>query len=145
MGVDVCGRNPVSKSGESFQSNWQGWRPILSLIRQLCDDLLDVDTHKAIERNDGAGPNDQAVCTEMANRFARWMEHNVDGYSVEIPNVQVAKEPTVIAGVVCHRHVSNEELIANPEIETISPYRIDDNGLKEWVEFLRSCGGFEVW
>jgi hypothetical protein len=43
------------------------------------------------------------------------------------------------------RFVSDEELADNPGLETVSPYAVDDEHLKEWVEFLRHCGGFEVW
>ena len=43
------------------------------------------------------------------------------------------------------RFVSAKELAENPELETTSPYQITDEHLKEWVEFLRHCGGFEVW
>ena len=43
------------------------------------------------------------------------------------------------------RFVSEEELAQNPSMETVSPYEVSDAQLKKWIEFLRACGGFEVW
>ena len=41
--------------------------------------------------------------------------------------------------------VTEEELAETPDIETRTPYEVEDEHLKEWIEFLRHCGGFEVW
>jgi hypothetical protein len=41
--------------------------------------------------------------------------------------------------------VSPEELEKNPDLETSSPYEVEDQHLKKWIEFLRHCGGFEVY
>ena len=43
------------------------------------------------------------------------------------------------------RFVFPGEEAASPDLETASPYEVADEYLKEWVEFLRHCGGFEVW
>lgn len=43
------------------------------------------------------------------------------------------------------RFVSDEELAENPDLETVWPYEVSDEHLKEWIDFLRHCGGFEVW
>ena len=85
--------------------------------------------------NDGAGPAEQATCTQMANRFDLWMEHHASGSTVD-SEMKVTKEG---------RFVTEEELEENPDLETESPYEVDDEHLKLWVEFLRHCGGFEVW
>jgi hypothetical protein len=84
--------------------------------------------------NDGYGPDDQDKCSEMANRFEKWMDHNVQG--LELPGEKVTKDGL---------YVSEEELAANPNLETKSLYRVGHAHLRSWVEFLRHCGGFEVW
>jgi hypothetical protein len=38
-----------------------------------------------------------------------------------------------------------QEAKENPNLETELPYQVDDEHLKQWIEFLRHCGGFEVW
>jgi hypothetical protein len=71
----------------------------------------------------------------MANRFERSMEHHVEGTTLD-SDLRVTKEG---------RFVSEEELAENPDLEAVSPYEVSDEHLKEWIEFLRHCGGFEVW
>ncbi len=43
------------------------------------------------------------------------------------------------------RFVSEEELAENSDIQTRTPYEVGDEHLKEWIEFLPHCGGFQVW
>ena len=71
----------------------------------------------------------------MASRFERWLEHHAQGHRLE-SDLQVTPEG---------RFVSEEELARNPDLETVSPYEVGDEHLKQWVKFLRHCGGFEVW
>ena len=134
MGMDIYGRNPDSTAGEYFRANIWSWRPIHALIIERCSDLLDDETLETIGYNNGAGPSDQQTCTEMASRFELWMEHNVQG--LELPGERVAEDG---------HFVSDEELAENPGIEPRPAYEVEDEHLKEWIEFLRHCGGFEVW
>jgi hypothetical protein len=127
MGMDVIGRRPSSPAGNCFLANIWSWGAIHALICDLCSDLLDEKTLQGIGFNDGAGVADQRTCTEMANRFGLWMEHHVQG-------ARVTKDGTFI---------TEDDLEENPDLKT--PYHVEDNLLKEWVDFLRHCGGFEVW
>jgi len=136
MGMDVFGKAPDTKEGEYFRANIWAWAPIHELIVELCSDLFDEETLVVLATNSGAGADDQATCTEMANRFEKWMEHHVEGHVIETDGIRVTPEGRI---------VSDEEMSENPDLETESPYNIRDEDLKEWIEFLRHCGGFEVW
>lgn len=137
MGMDVSGRNPCSPEGEYFRANVWSWAPIRALIEDLCSDLVSEEVLRSMAFNSGAGPKDQETCTEMANRFEQWMEHHTEGFVLECEgSMRMTPEG---------RLVSPEELAENPDMETVSPYEVGDSHLKEWVAFLRSCGGFEVW
>ncbi len=135
MAMDVYGRKPSSPAGEYFRANVWSWRPIHVLMIELCSDLLNPKTLSKMALNDGAGPKAQKTCTEMAKRFEQWMEHHTEGYTVE-SDLRITLEG---------RFVSAEELAANPDLETTTPYGVSDEHLKEWIEFLRHCGGFQVW
>ena len=135
MGMDVWGCNPTAPAGKYFRANIWSWRPIQALIHELCSDLLDEPTLVRLGVNVGAGPRDAAVCREMANRFDRWLEQHTDGHGLDL-GLRVTPDG---------RFVTETELATNPQLETLSPYKVQDEHLKEWVEFLRSCGGFEVW
>jgi len=134
MGMDVFGRNPDSKVGEYFRANVWSWHPIHTLCIELCSDILDEQMLESMAFNDGAGPEDQQTCTAMAIRFDNWLEHHASGIEIE-SDLQMTGDG---------RLLSSEEVAANPDLETESPYSTDDDHIKEWVEFLRHCGGFQV-
>jgi len=133
MGVDIFGRKPCSPDGEYFTVNFTGWGPIHSLIVELCSDLLDEEMLDEIGGNSGFGPHDQKTCTQMASRFEMWMEDNVDGLSIDLGQ-RVDKD---------YRLISAEAAMLG--LETKPAYKVSDKTLKKWIDFLRSCGGFEVW
>src|SRR5271166_5041023 len=108
MGMDVVGRNQSAEAGEYFQANVWSWRPIHSLIVQVCSDLLGEEMIVGMGYNNGAGPADQTTCTAMANRFERWVEHHVSGHSVE-SDLRITRE-----GALVTEQESNE----NPDLET---------------------------
>ena len=136
MGMDVYGRKPKGEAGKYFRANIWSWRPIHGLVAELCGDLLDEKTLVGMGYNQGAGPRSAKVCRQMADRFDEWLEHNTEGATIDDVAMRVDASG---------RFVSDEELAANPSLETRSPYAVDDEDLKEWVAFLRECGGFEVW
>lgn len=135
MGMDVWGRNPSAPAGRYFRANIWSWRPIQALIAELCTDLVDQETMTKLGFNVGAGLADSHTCQQMANRFECWLEHHTAGHGIDL-GLRVTYDG---------RFVSDDELSKRPDLETMSPYQVDDDHLKQWVEFLRHCGGFEVW
>ena len=135
MGMDIWGRNPSSAAGKYFRANIWSWRPIHALCAELGRDLIDDETLTRIGVNVGAGLVDQESCTQLAERFDQWLEHHAGGHEVDL-GLRVTADG---------RFVSEKEHASQPDLDTVSPYRVDDEHLKEWVEFLRHCGGFEVW
>ena len=133
--MDIQGRKPSAAAGKSFRTEFWAWRPIHALIVQLCPDLFDKKTLETMATGGGGGALDQKTSTEMASRFEEWMEHHAEGFAIE-SGIRVTPEG---------RFVSEEELARNPSMETVSPYEVSDAQLKKWIEFLRACGGFEVW
>ena len=68
----------------------------------------------------------------MAGRFEQWMEHNVEGHDIENEGIQEV------------RLITELEIFDTSELKTAIPYENADEHLKEWIEFLRHCGGFRV-
>jgi len=134
--MDLCGRNPSSPVGEEIQFTILEWPALLDLLSTLCADLLDAQLLVAMRRNNGAGPLDQSVCTEMAIRLSKWLEHNVDGYAVDL-GVRIIRESGLIAIAADEARLSEDE--------TRPAHSISDHELKRWVSFLWDCGGFAVW
>ena len=165
MGMDVFGNKPIIRSekpetinynsasdaerttyfdtlreweqenpGVYFRANCWAWRPLHDLIFQLCGDLIDSKTMDSMGANDGAGPQTQKVCTKMASRFEEWMEHNTEGHSLDLGC-------HVLAGT---GRFAKQEDLDNPAVKTETAYFIHDEHIKEFVNFLRECGGFSV-
>ena len=145
-----------AKSGAYFRANVWSWRPIHDLMQQLCGDFLDEEMLHQMSFNDGAGPEDQQTCDEIAMRFSQWMEHNIDGHEVD-HGMRVDGE----GKFVDLRPKSSDEtgflaeaaLVASAQARfgaqgvdgVRSPHSVDDESLKEWIEFLLHCGGFQVF
>jgi hypothetical protein len=134
MGMDVYGKQPTSEVGEYFRANIWSWRPIYSLVLQLCEDLLDDETLRLMAQNDGAGPSDAATCNKMADRFEQWLKTNRDGHTV-----YVEREAAYESGVLSALEGLGATVANDPT------YDVSAEHLAEWVLFLRHCGGFEVW
>lgn len=136
MGMDIVGRDPANKAGEYFRANIWSWRPIHSLMSELYADFLSEELLESMGYNNGDGPADQATCDRIAERFNQWMEHHAAGFTLESEALRMQPDGTLLTA---------EQAAENPDIETETPYQTNDEHLKEWIEFLHSCGGFEVW
>ncbi len=148
MGMDVMGDHPDSKAGEYFRANIWAWPPIHNLIVQLCSDLLDDETLHGMVGNDDYGPNEAATCKEMANRFESWMEQNVEGHGFVADAQGKSPDGMLLTGAAFvgpnRTLLTGEGSIEPIEKDTPSPYYVSDGHLKDWIEFLRHCGGFRV-
>jgi hypothetical protein len=134
MGMDVYGRRPDSMAGKYFQANVWSWRPIHDLIIDLCSDILPPEMLKSLAYCDGVGPTSQKVCSQMAERFERWMEHNVSGHEVDLGM-------RVEIGTGLRVSLAEAE---DRGIETETAHQTSDEHLKKWINFLCHCGGFRV-
>jgi hypothetical protein len=133
--MEIIGRNPRSPVGRRFDVSLWEWRPIQDLLVHLCSDLIDEELLTGLGRNDGWGPSDQATCRTMASRFDLWLERHIEGHEVDL-DLRVTKQG---------EFVLRERAELDPSLETRSAYRVADETLKGWVDFLGDCGGFEVW
>ena len=134
--MDVYGRNPSQESGSYFRASIWSWRPIHSLISALCPDELDPELINAMAVNEGQGVEDQETCNAMAEKFEKWLENNsCSAHSVPSPFLRVTDDGRLLSA----------EDAAGLNVETHSPYSVSREHLTDWVQFLRHCGGFEVW
>jgi len=140
MGMDISGRNPVNDSGVYFRANVWSWRPIHELICKLGSDLMTDDILIGISGNDGKGPDSPEVCQKLADRLAIWLEHNVNGYSLDI-GCHVLTEVNERG----HQSFATREQAMDPTVDSESAHRVCDKHLQEFVTFLYNCGGFQVF
>ena len=136
MGMDVFGRNPDSPAGEYFRASIWSWRPIHGLIIELCSDLLDEETMQGMAFNEGVGPDDARTCTQMADRFNQWLSRHANGHSV-----YVEREGSFEGAVVAALEQAGWKITEDFE----SNFTVSHEHVRTWVDFLRHCGGFQVW
>jgi hypothetical protein len=152
MGMDVYG---VNNKDAYFRANVWSWAAIHNLIRNLGSDLVSKNTMIEMGSNSGAGITNADDCIKLANRMDIWMEHNAEGS-------EVVPEPgdkifsmgetlkAAVAGLIVNMKSEAEakgEEFDEAEV-TLSDgafiYKVEDDHLKEFISFLRSCGGFRV-
>ena len=126
-----------AQPGSYFRASIWSWAPIHQLICKANEHfyskhneyLLDPHDLREMELNVGAGPKDQNTCDIIADYIDVWMEHHTDGAWVD-SSIRVKDDGTLVIGEEGDKFQS--------------AYSVDDDHLKEWVEFLRNCGGFRV-
>ena len=145
MGMDVYG---IGNEKAYFRANIWSWRPIHSLISKFASDLVDEDTIRLMSANDGAGITNPDDCVKLANRIENWMEHNVDGLNIDVTEEaeqSIEKIVNDIISMVTSNLEEGDNYTGIKYGDSDKPkYRVNDDHLKEFVEFLRVCKGFKV-
>ena len=110
-------------------------------MNKTCDGILSEEMMTALCYNDGAGPEDQGTCDEMADAISEFLE---DSKWLEESEYSIASD----------LRVKNEtgEFVSMSELddekvwhETRSAYGIEISHILEWCRFLKKCGGFQAW
>ena len=161
MGVDISGRKPKTEEGDYFHANWWGWRPILAISEAaMLNSKLDYDT-SYWGSNDGKGLRTQKQCDKLADAIELLISNNYNEYLAEDDD-----RIYIVMGSWCEAGTgkfigSEREHILNQQFEygdiLYAPV-VAENGtmvesshgtslgrLKQWITFLRSCGGFKIW
>jgi len=133
MGMDVIGRDPGDKRGEYFRASVWSWQLLLEAMIRSCGDFLDRELLETMGFNDGAGPLNQKTCSLIADRIESLLEEAPGGF-------QVWGE---LRKTTSGRLLDADEARAlPPEVETTTPFVTDGEQVKEFIDFLRHCGGF---
>ena len=161
MGVDISGRKPKTEAGDYFSSNWWGWRPILAISEAaMISSKLDYDT-SYWGSNDGKGLRTQKQCDKLADAIELLISNNYNEYLTEDDD-----RIYIVMGSWCEAGTGkfvpsdftaslNEEyeygdilygpIVAENGTMVESSYSTSLGRIKQWITFLRSCGGFKIW
>ena len=163
MGVDISGRKPTTNEGDYFRANWWGWRPINTICELAAyDSKLKID-FSYWGSNDGKGLRTQKQCDKLADAIELLISENPeynDNLSDDDDRIYIAMGSWCEAGT--GKFIGSErEDVLNQEYEygtlLFRPVVTPDGALvesshstslrriKEFVTFLRGCGGFEIW
>jgi hypothetical protein len=161
MGVDISGRKPKTEEGDYFSSNWWGWRPILALSEAaMLNSKLDYDT-SYWGSNDGKGLRTQKQCDKLADAIELLISNNYNEYLTEDDD-----RIYIVMGSWCEagtgkfigserEHILNQQyeygdilyapVVAEDGTLVESSYSTSLGRIKQWIIFLRNCGGFKIW
>jgi hypothetical protein len=161
MGVDISGRKSKAEEGDYFHANWWGWRPILALSEAaMLNSKLNYDT-SYWGSNDGKGLRTQLQCDKLADAIELLISNNYNEYLTEDDD-----RIYICMGMWCEAGTGkfipseftqslNEQyeygdilygpVVAENGTLVESSYSTSLGRLKEWITFLRNCGGFKIW
>ena len=145
MGMDVWGNAPRNGQGEYFRASIWSWRPIHCLIQEansrfsLGFDLTDFDF------NMGAGLGSQSACDSLADALEKLLaETSTESFTLDLaPQATEAAVLSLLEG-------AGVAVGLAPTLEgasAVAPltYSADREHVELFIQFLRSCGGFEIW
>jgi len=144
--------------GDYFRSNWWGWRPIVMLCEYASEENeLNID-FSYWGSNDGSGLDNQEDCNRLADALeeiihtSTQMEEPSDviylnlGSWTDINGRFLGEEITTslneqyeVGEVLYGSVVMNDGSIVHPAHSTPLTH------IKNFIAFLRECGGFEIW
>jgi len=144
--------------GEYFRSNWWGWRPIVMLCEFANDDReLGFDlTYWG--SNDGAGLKTQEECNVLADELEDLIKNETqleDDIDTIYLNLGMWSD---MEGRILDEKIQTELNEQYPHGSILYSSVVLDDGqivnpshsaplshVKNFISFLRECGGFEIW
>jgi len=115
MGFDIHGINPDNETGSYFRNNVWWWRPLADFVLDFVD--IPEDEKKFWHSNDG-----QEVTETTAHKIADFIDEVMADIGKYVAYVTITYK--------------DDESIAYP-------FSLEN--LKEFGEFCRHSGGFEIW
>lgn len=140
MGMDVYGRNPKSEKGSYFRSNIWGWPGILDAIAET--GVLPDEMVEAMASNMGAGP-DEAQSLALADALDAKLASIPAGGTFMSEESKYAQMGTATVARVMLEMLP----MVDKEAKAVATadFSTDVDFLREFAEFCRDSGGFEVW
>lgn len=147
MGMDLVGIEPTDRAGETWHANWAGWGMVGELLDELgCDTSLMAGTNDGdVVDADTARQWADAVAGALAQGRVGEVTVASDSFAggtrtvfLVAPEVQLA---ITSGGDVPARTAATFDT----GDDTMRVLGRDDEWLGAFVDFCRTCGGFEQW
>lgn len=151
--------------GYYFRANIWSWRPIAEVILACADHYklgLPTEFTDRIHENSGAGLKTQDECNILANFLENyvsmhfegwdsiglntgWYYHKTVGGKGSVITTRVSDELAAKLSTLLHDQlfVKNGEFECDGFLYTVS-HMCDADHVREFISFLRECGGFEI-
>ena len=149
MGMDVYGRSPACDAGKYFRASIFQWPNFLTFMQ-----AAGVEVPIGWSANDGKGPSKQTECNEIADKLEALLASpdvtiHENSYVIKTGIQGEAAEKTkafgdsVLSSIMKSIGGTDDKVVVNAG-EGIFEGVVSINHMKEWIVFLRACGGFEI-
>ena len=139
MGMDVYGNEPANSKGEYFRASIWGW-PTITTVMEACGH----DVPPGWYHNDGEGLGSQESCDRLADMMEAYLSEG---------NLTFAPTCTMLGAKVSNALVDGKlDKLGLPEGAKSNAERVEEGDVKpinvefvrEFITFLRACGGFTI-
>ena len=153
MGFDISGHNPQSETGSYFRNNCWWGRPLWEFVGKTCDDVITEDDFNSGTFNDGH-LIDKDKCKVIVERLTELLDNgDVKKYQDERQKIldELPMEECYIckgSGVRDDENVKGEcnGCSGTGEKENFAKhYPFNEENVKEFRDFVRDSGGFEIF
>lgn len=144
--------------GDYFRASWWSWRPIVMLVDHVAyQEGLDINTH-SWGFNDGAGLESQEDCDILADALQRLLDANnslteeddriylvmgswcnLDGQFVSGDDLEDEEDLPPVGSIMYSSFITSNGSVIQ------SSHSTSRSHLQLFINFLRECGGFQIW
>ena len=145
MNLKMEARSQEKTSQGTFSLTCWEWAPLYFLLVDYCSLLIDEDTLRKLADFGGEGPEVQDSCDLVANALElaiyvvepeRYGKGSIDVFAIASEELRVNEKGNQLTPA----ELEDTEQFRN----SVTPYRISTDRIKEFIAFLRQCGGFKV-
>lgn len=151
MGMDIYGISPSDKVGEYFRNNVWYWHPLWDYCCDVDSELCDKVPNG--HSNDGDGLDNCEECYKLADKLQHSIDTSYAEFYISQRNLEIENTPSETCDL-CQgsgvRIFNDESITCNGcegkgERKNISTwYKLDIENIKNFIEFLKNCGGFKI-
>jgi len=153
MGFDVYGQNAATEKGEYFRNNCWSWRPLAQYVLSVCADIITDRDAVHWNYNDGhlVSENEAIAIADRLDFLSK------SGDTREFAEKYKAEQDSIPDEVceLCNGTGKREDMEVENGCngcngtgmkEPMSKwYPFNEENVKEFAEFCRESGGFEIW
>ena len=151
------GLNPINSSGEYFRNNIWYWSPLWSYCRSVAPDICESVEHGY--SNDGDGLDDEdcvALATKLEDSISSGFFQDYKN-QFEFEKINASKDSCYSCKGVGHHSkgviVQGDEMVENCRsckgtglVDSSRSMRMFEiENVREFIDFLKNCGGFQIW
>jgi hypothetical protein len=153
MGMDVCGITPRSEVGQYFRANVWWWRPLAQYVEDMHPEFYKKNEYWHL--NDGGGL-DAADSRALGEAIQKEIDDGRALVWVSQRDTELSELPSEECDL-CHGTGHRTDGVIPPDQPcnkcegrgTVRPwathYHCDIESLQGFANFLKECGGFEIW